>query len=124
MGYNAKGKSTIGASVDKPLADYLRARGERLDKTQSWALARIVNFWIRCGAPPLSQLDEKLDQLPIPPELAPEEGWLHALAAEGPGSYNQKSAADVIQDQMAQQIRAAQDSAKASPKPASRSPRK
>ena len=122
MGYNAKGKSTVAAAVRCELADYIKERGERLDKSQSWALGRVIDFWICAGAPALSEIDRKMDPLPIPKEILPPESLRLVYAAEDKAIYN-PPAADVIQHQMEQQLHKAAKAAERE-KAATRLPRK
>lgn len=57
------GKEILSAGVTSDVAAYVTARADRLEQTKAWALVRIIDFWIASGAPPLSQLDEKLPAL-------------------------------------------------------------
>lgn len=89
-------KEQLCAYVDARLYRYVQARGTRLHQPTTYALRGIVDFWLRCGAPPLSALDDKLDPMPPPLEILPNAPLL--LLAEDQSLYgdNPKKQAQVI----------------------------
>lgn len=65
-------KEQLSAMVEARLYEYIETRASRLHQGNAYAVRAIVDFWLRCGAPPLSALDEKLDPLPPPLEILPD----------------------------------------------------
>lgn len=59
MGAKGPGKTTLGAYIDQTVADYIKARAEKIAQTPSWAGDMIVRFWLSKGAPPLAEFDVK-----------------------------------------------------------------
>lgn len=59
------GKEIISAGIRADIAAYIERRSKRLDKAKAWGVGRIIDLWIAAGAPPLSELDEKLEPIPF-----------------------------------------------------------
>lgn len=70
MSGTAKGMIQIATSLSEAKVGYLRARAEALDgSSNSKVLAKIVDFWLALGAPPLSELDAARATVPIPKDI-------------------------------------------------------
>lgn len=88
MSGTAKGMIQVATSIPEAKAAYLQARADSLEWSNSKTIARVIDFWIALGAPPLSENDATGSQIPIPKGGHAErlKVWQHFVGKLPPAS--------------------------------------